>query len=99
MESYLDIDANNKWKKVSEVVDSGKWFADTSDEEFYSVDCVHLLPASFSCFHPSYPSFLISRTSSLRNGHPLALVDAFFLILIAASIFKSSNRLKLLLLS
>ena len=39
MESYLDIDANNKWRKVSEVEDNGKWFADTSDEEFYSVDC------------------------------------------------------------
>jgi hypothetical protein len=39
MESYLDIDANNKWRKVSEVGDNGKWFADTSDEEFYSIDC------------------------------------------------------------
>ena len=39
MESYLDIDANNKWVKVSEVEDSGQWYADTSDEEFYSVDC------------------------------------------------------------
>lgn len=39
MESYLDIDANNKWRKVSEVEDNGKWFADTSDEEFYSTDC------------------------------------------------------------
>ncbi|HZD36523.1 MAG TPA: hypothetical protein VE130_15065 [Nitrososphaeraceae archaeon] len=39
MESYLDIDANNKWRKVSEVEDDGKWFADTSDEEFYSIDC------------------------------------------------------------
>jgi hypothetical protein len=39
MESYLDIDAKNKWEKVSEVEDNGKWYADTSDEEFYSVDC------------------------------------------------------------
>jgi hypothetical protein len=39
MESYLDIDANNKWEKVSEVEDNGEWYADTSDEEFYSVDC------------------------------------------------------------
>jgi hypothetical protein len=39
MESYLDIDANNKWRKVSEVEDNGNWFADTSDEEFYSIDC------------------------------------------------------------
>jgi hypothetical protein len=39
MESYLDIDANNKWVKVSEVEDNGEWYADTSDDEFYSVDC------------------------------------------------------------
>ena len=39
MESYLDIDANNNWKRVSEVEDNGGWYADTSDEEFYSVDC------------------------------------------------------------
>jgi hypothetical protein len=39
MESYLDINANNNWNKISEVEDNGKWYADTSDEEFYSVDC------------------------------------------------------------
>jgi hypothetical protein len=39
MESYLDVDANNKWVKVSEVEDNGEWYADTSDEEFYSVNC------------------------------------------------------------
>ncbi|MGA7370601.1 MAG: hypothetical protein WBX01_15845 [Nitrososphaeraceae archaeon] len=39
MESYLDIDANNRWEKVSEAKDNGKWYADTTDEEFYSVDC------------------------------------------------------------
>jgi hypothetical protein len=39
MESYLDSDANNKWEKVSEVEDTGKWYADASDDEFYSVDC------------------------------------------------------------
>ncbi len=39
MESYLDINANNKWVKVSEVKDNGQWYADASDEEFYSVDC------------------------------------------------------------
>jgi hypothetical protein len=41
MESYLDMDsdANNKWEKVSEVKDNGEWYADASDEEFYSVDC------------------------------------------------------------
>jgi hypothetical protein len=39
MESYLDKNANNKWEKVSEVKDNGEWYADASDEEFYSVDC------------------------------------------------------------
>ena len=39
MESYLDVDANNNWERVSEVEDNGGWYADTSDEEFYSVDC------------------------------------------------------------
>jgi|SoiMethySBSTD1v2_1073268.scaffolds.fasta_scaffold604650_1 hypothetical protein len=39
MESYLDIDANNKWEMVSEVKDNGEWYADTSDEEFYRGDC------------------------------------------------------------
>jgi hypothetical protein len=39
MESYLDNNANNKWEKVSEVKDNGEWYADASDDEFYSVDC------------------------------------------------------------
>jgi hypothetical protein len=39
MESYLDSHANNKWEKVSEVEDNGEWYADASDDEFYSVDC------------------------------------------------------------
>ena len=39
MESYLDINANNRWEKVSDVKDNSKWYADTSDEEFYSADC------------------------------------------------------------
>lgn len=39
MESYLDVDSNNNWKRVSEVEDNGEWYADTSDEEFYNVDC------------------------------------------------------------
>jgi hypothetical protein len=39
MESYLDNEANNKWVKVSDVEDNGEWYADTSDDEFYSADC------------------------------------------------------------
>ena len=39
MESYLDINADNRWEKVSDFEDNGKWYADTSDEEFYSADC------------------------------------------------------------
>jgi hypothetical protein len=69
-----------------------------SEEKTISV--IHLLPVSFNCFHPSYPSFLISKkTSSLLNGQPLDLVDAFFLILIAGSAFMSSSILKFFLLS
>lgn len=65
-----------------------------------TISAIHLLlPVSLSCFHPSYPSFLISKTSSLLNGHPLDLVDAFFLILIAGSAFMSSSILKFFLLS
>ena len=64
-----------------------------------TISAIHLLPASLSRFHPSYPSFLISNTSSLLNGHPPALVDAFFLISIAGSTSSSSSMLKFLLLS
>ena len=39
MESYLDENANNNWKKVNEVVDNGGWYADYPDSVFYSVDC------------------------------------------------------------
>gem|GEM_PF-2251271 len=56
-----------------------------------TISAIHLLPVSFSCFHPSYQSFLTRKTSSLLNGHPLELVDAFFLILIAGSAFISSS--------
>jgi hypothetical protein len=39
MESYIDDNDNNIWKKVSEIVDNGGWFAKSSDIEFYSADC------------------------------------------------------------
>jgi hypothetical protein len=39
MESYIDENANNNWRKVTELVDSGMWYADYPDSEFYSVDC------------------------------------------------------------
>src|SRR5215207_1217939 len=64
-----------------------------------TISAIHLLPVSFSCFHPSYPSFLVSKTLSRLNGHSLDLVDAFLLILIAGSVFISSSILKFLLLS
>jgi len=63
-----------------------------------TISAIHLLPASFSCFHPLNPSFLIRKTSSFRNGHPFDLVDAFFLIPIAGSAFMSSSILKFFLL-
>jgi hypothetical protein len=64
-----------------------------------TISAIHLLPVSLSCFHPLYPNFLISKISSLLNGQPLDLVDAFFLILIAGSAFMSSSILKFSLLS
>ena len=64
-----------------------------------TISAIHLLPASFKSFHPSYPNFLISRTSSLLNGQPFDLADAFFLIFIAGSALILSSMLKLFLLS
>jgi hypothetical protein len=42
MESYIDENANNNWRKVNEVVDSGGWYANSPDNVFYSVDCNRL---------------------------------------------------------
>jgi hypothetical protein len=39
MESYIDEDNNNDWKQVTSLVDSGDWFASSSDEKFFSADC------------------------------------------------------------
>jgi hypothetical protein len=39
MESYIDENANNNWRKVNELVDNGGWHANSPDHVFYSVDC------------------------------------------------------------
>jgi hypothetical protein len=39
MESYIDENADNNWRKVTELVDSGTWYADYPDSVFNSVDC------------------------------------------------------------
>ncbi len=39
MESYLDDQDNNHWRKITSLVDSGRWYARGSNEEFYSVPC------------------------------------------------------------
>jgi hypothetical protein len=39
LESYLDDKNNNEWRKVTNLVDDGGWYANSSDKEFYSVDC------------------------------------------------------------
>ncbi len=39
MESYIDDNNDNVWKKVNEVTDEGGWFANSSDEEFNSANC------------------------------------------------------------
>lgn len=39
LESYLDIDNNGNWSKVTDLIDSGGWHARTSDAEFYDAGC------------------------------------------------------------
>jgi hypothetical protein len=39
MESYLDNLNTNYWVKASEIIDDGGWYAEGSDEEFYSANC------------------------------------------------------------
>ena len=39
MESYLDDKNNNHWVRVTNLTDSGGWYADTSDKRFYSANC------------------------------------------------------------
>jgi hypothetical protein len=35
-ESYLDNNKDNNWRNVSDVVDNGRWYANSSDKVFYS---------------------------------------------------------------
>jgi hypothetical protein len=39
MESYLDGNANNRWLKVAELIDNGKWYANSPDPVFYGANC------------------------------------------------------------
>ena len=39
MESFIDDNNDNVWKKVIEITDEGGWFANSSDEEFNSANC------------------------------------------------------------
>jgi hypothetical protein len=39
LESYLDDKNDNEWTKVTDLVDDGGWYANSSDDEFYSADC------------------------------------------------------------
>ena len=39
MESYLDINNDGKWLKVTDLIDNGGWYARTSDTEFYGAGC------------------------------------------------------------
>jgi hypothetical protein len=39
MESYLDDKNNNNWRKVTDLVDNGGWFANSPDNIFYSANC------------------------------------------------------------
>lgn len=39
MESYLDNLDTDYWVKASEIIDNGRWYAKSSDEEYYSANC------------------------------------------------------------
>jgi hypothetical protein len=39
MESYIDNNNDNNWVKVTDLVDDGGWFARSTDDVFYSIDC------------------------------------------------------------
>jgi hypothetical protein len=39
MESYLDDNNTNHWVRVTNLTDTGGWYADTSDKKFYSANC------------------------------------------------------------
>jgi hypothetical protein len=39
MQSYLDDKNNNHWVKVADIIDDGGWYANASDNVFYSADC------------------------------------------------------------
>ncbi len=39
MESYIDEGNSNQWKKLNDLTDDGGWFANSSDEVFYSENC------------------------------------------------------------
>ncbi|MRN41185.1 MAG: hypothetical protein FIO02_09100, partial [Nitrosopumilales archaeon] len=39
LQTYLDDNATNHWKKVADVVDNGGWYADNPNDLFYSANC------------------------------------------------------------
>ena len=39
MESYLDDKNNNNWRKVTDLIDDGGWYANSPDNIFYSANC------------------------------------------------------------
>ncbi len=39
MESYVDDENNNNWRKVNDLTDAGGWFANTPDDIFYGAGC------------------------------------------------------------
>ena len=39
LQTYLDVNATNHWKKVADVVDNGGWYAEAPNDLFYSANC------------------------------------------------------------
>jgi hypothetical protein len=39
LESYLDLNNNENWTKVTDIIDNRGWYARTPDAEFFSAGC------------------------------------------------------------
>jgi hypothetical protein len=39
LQTYLDDNATNHWKKVADVLDNGGWYANAPNDRFYSANC------------------------------------------------------------
>jgi hypothetical protein len=80
MESYLDDGNNNNWRQVTDLVDDGRWYATSTDEEFYGAGCG--LPKDYVVTNPGPVVAFRSdgilwdlKNLSVREIQPPSLVD------------------------